>query len=158
MLFPSINFTCKGYIQKWIFSGDFEGTQTSRYELPEPQIWEKNGENVYHLRASSGFHTIIKPITKTADGRVEYIPNSNFPINAGAVLGLLIRSKYSDNYIQFHFLEHSSYATEYYYFDTSPNPDLQTSFNTTNAIKEKRYVPLITIELCKFHFFFFWHI
>ena len=157
MLFPSINFTCKGYIKRWIFKGDFLGEQTSLYQFPEPQIWEQVGHGssgIYKLRASSGFHTIVKPISRTVTGQyVVYTPNSEFPIkfNAGAVLGLLIRSK-SANSVLLHFAEdataqNSNYV--YYYMNTPTDPDLTRSFNIAKANKEKIYIPLITIELGK---------
>ena len=151
MLFPTINFTCKGYIKRWIFNGDFQGTQRSRYEFPEPQIWELNpgSTNNYRLRASSGFHTIITPITKNNEGQVIVTPNSNFPINAGAVLGLLVRSAYSDQSVKIHFSSDPMNSDVYYYFNTPSDPNLQTSFNISEAIEESVYIPLITIELCK---------
>ena len=154
MLFPSINFTCSGYIKRWIFNGDFQGTRFSNLEFPEPQIWEPDQDNSaggsYRLRASSGFYTIVKPIGKNDAGQVVMTPNSKFPINAGAVLGLLIRSAFSDQSVQLHFLEDPQHSDVYYYLDTPSNPNLQTSFSTSQATQEKIYIPLITIDFCKY--------
>ena len=150
-VFPHVNFTCHAYITKWIFSGYIGGTPASRFDLPEIQIWQQRDKG-YVLQNSSGYHTIQKPISVTGNSNIVYVPNSHIPVQPGQILGLFVRGKYSTNSTQIYFFESSKLTFPYYYKIIPSTANLLTTLVPDSATLEHRYIPKLSLEICKLTF------
>ena len=79
-LFPNINFTCNGFITKWIVGAKDDENHD---ELPELQIWRTTGENSY---TKANFSQLP---SNTLSGNVaEYTLTTPLEFQEGDILGV----------------------------------------------------------------------
>ena len=64
---PDINFTCEGFVTRWVVGGEWNGDD---FRYPELQIWRRmeNGSSVY--RKISG--TFLRVGSWNTSGELEY--------------------------------------------------------------------------------------
>ena len=79
-IYPELQFTCNGIIEKWIF-----GAKTNdQAEKPELQIWRQTGPDTYTKQGAS-----LVTANETASPNVhEYYPETPLQFQQGDVLGI----------------------------------------------------------------------
>ncbi len=140
-LIPDINFTCHGFITKWILAAMWADEDV----YPELQTWNstdgitytKQGATTFSLEGGSAVMTYY-----------EYSPNSPHEFNDGDVLGMFIpdKSRYKL------FFERTDSGPENYVEDMA---DSAGSDFTTNSggIQITSAVPLIAVEVCELYIY-----
>lgn len=81
-LFPTIQFTCSGFIVKWIVGAQVRSTNPS--VLLELQIWRRVGVNTYTKVGS----TILNITTPSQLNVYEYAVNPPLMVQEGDILGV----------------------------------------------------------------------
>ena len=131
----------------WTFSGGFEGTPNSKFDLPELQVW-RNRDDHYRLRERSTYSNIQLPVVQdTGSSRVWFTPKTPLEVDEGEVLGVLIRSiDYSQNSVNFHF-KNSNSASQYHFYVTPSNPTIDDdTYYKASGTSGQQYIPLITVQ------------
>ncbi len=81
-LFPSMNFSCRGNVTKWVFQAVGSGSGTS---MPQMQVWRENSALVYVLQSSSGTEDELSLVGESV---YEFSLQSPVPVEEGDAFGV----------------------------------------------------------------------
>ncbi len=139
-IIPAINFTCHGFITKWIFAAMWDNTDN----LPELQTWNSTDGTTYKKQGAT---TVSLEGGSAEMTYYEYSPNPPHEFNDGDVLGMFI----PDETRLALFFERVDSGSLNIVYDTGsgivspPVGDLIA----TNGDREVNAAPLIAVEVCE---------
>ncbi len=139
-IIPAINFTCHGFITKWILAAKWNNTDN----LPELQTWNSTDGITYTQQGATTFSLEGGSAEMTY---YEYSPNPPNEFNDGDVLGIFI----PDQTRLAIFFERVDTSPLNYVYDTGnnnfspPGGDLIATSRDT----EVNAAPLIAVEVCE---------
>ncbi len=139
-LIPGINFTCHGFITKWVFAARW----LSNDYLPELQTWTSTNDTTY---TKQGATTVSLEGGSAEITYYEYSPNPPHEFNDGDVLGMFIPDQPR---LRMFFEEVDSDFLNYVLITGSDifSPP-EGNFVTTIADNTVNAAPLIAVEVCK---------
>ncbi len=140
-LIPGINFTCHGFITKWVLAAKWATTDN----LPELQTWNSTDDTTY---MKQGATTVSLEGGSAEMTYYEYSPNPPHEFNDGDVLGIFIPDR---TRLAIFFVEVESGPLNYVDLKTGNDrfsPPVGP-FETTTAGMTVNAVPLIAVEVCK---------
>ena len=139
---PDINFTCDGFITKWIIGA--LRVNDSDIQGPELQLWRNIGNDTY-VKING---TFIGSEAYNDSLIYEYTDFSPVPFKSGDVLGIFVpragnsrlrlRSEVNNDPLNY-------YATTERTASVSPYNEIQPSGFSSSMI----YHPLVSLEICK---------
>ncbi len=140
-IIPGINFTCDGFIVKWILRGRWDSSDGHDFN-PDFQIWRRGDENGAYIPVGN---TTIRVVSENSSRIYEYPVSPPLAFQRGDVLGIFQpRNVYNRLRVYF---ETNNGPTNYY-IRTGSNemePPLQ-EFSTAVADNEPA-LPLVTVEI-----------
>ncbi len=139
-LIPAINFTCHGFITKWILAAKWADT----LRLPELQTWNSSDGITY---TKQGATTVSLEGGSAEMAYYEYSPNPPHEFNDGDVLGMFIPD---DTRLAVFFEQVDSAMLNY--VDNAGNgvySPPEGDFAITTADTTVTAAPLIAVEVCK---------
>ena len=134
VVYPSINFTCRGTIRKWIVGAEWRGNSDAYTEL---QIWRRISGSIYTKVGS----TTIMVGTENDSQLYEYPLETPLAFQEGDILGYFQPNK--DNSELDLYLEDSERPTAYFNEVDGLGPPTGP-FDVSDADNDSHY-PLITV-------------
>ncbi len=138
-LIPGINFTCHGFITKWIFAAKWRDIDN----LPELQTWNSSDGTTY---TKQGVTTVSFEGGSAEMTYYEYRPNPPHEFNNGDVLGVFIPDR---TRLQMFFERVDSGFLNYVHRNVNSIPP-EGDFVTTTADNTANAAPLIAVEVCEY--------
>ena len=138
---PDINFTCEGFVTRWVVGGEWNGDD---FRYPELQIWRRveNGSSVY--RKISG--TFLRVGSLNTSGIYEYGDFYPIPFKPGDVVGMFlpreplsklrVLSEDSNNYLNYYLSVGNSDRV---------SPFEEIDLEETDDLKSQQYLPLVSV-------------
>ncbi len=138
-LIPNINFTCHGFITKWIFLAKWD----DKVVYPELQTWNSPDGTTY---TKQGATTVSLEGGSVEMTYYEYSPNPLHEFNDGDVLGMFIPDKPRYKL----FFERTDSGPENYVKDKADSAGSEFTTNS-GGIQMTNAVPLIAVEVCELY-------
>ena len=141
-IFPSIKFTCRGEVVKWIVGGTYSSI-LSRINYPEMQIWRPTGATTYQKLNG----TTVIPAVERSSGIYEFSVDPPLPFQPGDVLGMFQpHLDYSRLRVD---LERRGESGNFYFVVSSSQVEpSHTTVNTNNdGWQDGIARPLISVEI-----------
>ncbi len=138
-LIPGINFTCHGFITKWILAAMWANNNV----YPELQTWNSTDGITY---TKQGATTFSLEGGSTEVTYYEYSPNPPHEFNDGDVLGIFIPMEPRYKL----FFERTDSGPENYVEDMADGAGSDFTTNT-NTVQTTNAVPLIAVEFCELY-------
>ena len=135
-IFPDIQFTCNGFITKWIVGAQLQGNAN---RLPELQIWRLiNGSMNMYTKTNS---SLITPNAIPGSPNVhEFILSAPLQFNTGDILGVH-QPRWNQNQLLMYYQLNTGPVN---YGETTTVP--ANSFTTGTPINQYDY-PLVSVEV-----------
>ena len=159
-IFPSINFTCSGYITKWTFYARFNNSDPSTYTLyPEFQIWRINSSlNGYTKVGYTSIDSDTELNGTFQNGNInQYIYNVNFSeamsVQPGDIVGVSTpktRGNGTRSRLRLRFNRQSQDGPPSYYYNLTGSELPVSFFNLSVATTTQSFLPVISAQIVVF--------
>ena len=156
-IFPSINFTCSGYITKWTFYARFNNSDTRLY--PEFQIWRINSSlNGYTKIGYTSLDSDTELNGTFQNGNInQYIYDVNFSeamsVQPGDIVGVstpTIGGNGARSRLRLRFNQQSQDGPPSYYYLITGSELPVSFFNLSVATMTQSFLPEISAQIVVF--------